>query len=104
MTQILELMQSGADVTLSVKREDLMEFGRQLIATATAETKARIKANEEDCLLSIPEVMNRLQIKDRTSLWRWAKRGYLEPVRVGKKCLYRVSDIDALIEKKGGAK
>ena len=41
-----------------------------------------------------------------TTLWRWHREGYLVPVKVGKKSLYRKSDIDKLLTKavKGGVR
>lgn len=47
-TSILEILQSGADVTINVKSSDLKDFGRYLIDTATKETKDRIREDEED--------------------------------------------------------
>ena len=38
--------------------------------------------------------------RDRSSLWRWSKTGYLTPVKIGAKILYRRSDIDKLLEGK----
>lgn len=99
-TSILEILQSGADVTINVKATDLKEFGRYLIDTATEETKERIRADEEDVLLNVDEVMKRLGIKDRTTLWRWHKKGYLVPVKAGKKLLYRLSQIDHILNSK----
>ena len=36
--------------------------------------------------------------RDRSSLWRWAKSGYLVPIKVGAKSFYRMSDIKKLME------
>lgn len=99
-TSILEILQSGADVTINVKATDLKEFGRYLIDTATKETKERIREDEEDILLTVDEVMKRLGIKDRTTLWRWHKKGYLVPAQAGKKLLYRLSQIDHILNSK----
>ena len=99
-TKILDILQSGADVTINVKSSDLKEFGRYLIDTATQETKERIREDEEDILLTVDEVMKRLGIKDRTTLWRWHKKGYLVPVKAGKKLLYRLSQIDHILNSK----
>ena len=37
----------------------------------------------------------------KTTLWRWDKKNYLKPVRIGRMTYYRQSDIDAI--KKGRA-
>lgn len=44
--------------------------------------------------------MKRLGIKDRTTLWRWHKKGYLVPAQAGKKLLYRLSQIDQILNAK----
>ena len=36
---------------------------------------------------------------DRSTLWRWAKTGYLIPAEVGGKRLYKQSDIDIILNK-----
>jgi len=99
-TALLEILQSGADITLTVKSSDLHDFGRYLIDTATEETKQRLKAGEEDILLSIEDVMKRLSIRNRTTLWRWQKRGYLVPIKAGKKTLYRQSEVERVLNSK----
>lgn len=99
-TSILEILQSGADVTINVKASDLKDFGRYLIDTTTQEIKERLKVEEDDILLNVEDVMRRLGIKDRTTLWRWHKKGYLVPVKAGKKLLYRLSQIDHILNSK----
>ena len=99
-TSILEILQSGADVTVNVKANDLKDFGRYLIDAATREVKDRLKAEEDDILLNVEEVMSRLGIKDRTTLWRWHKKGYLVPVKAGKRLLYRLSQIERILNSK----
>ena len=94
------MSQNGIAVNITTSSSELFEFGRFLIDTVTEETRNRVKQGKDDVLLSIEDVMNRLQIKDRTTLWRWEKRGYLLPVRSGKKCLYKNSDIENLLTQK----
>ena len=40
---------------------------------------------------------------DLIQLWRWAQDGYLTPIKVGVQVRYRLSDINAILVKKGGA-
>lgn len=95
--ELLEIFQSGVDFTLTIKSSDLMEFGRYLIDTAQEEATERVRKSKEDAFLTIEEAMALLKVKNRATLWRWEKRGYLAPMRSGKRCLYRKSDIEHLL-------
>lgn len=46
----------------------------------------------EEHYLTTQEVSIRMHA-DRSTLWRWARTGYLVPVKIGKKNLYKESDI-----------
>ena len=41
--------------------------------------------------------MNKLRVC-KTTLWRWKKRDYLRPVRVGGNERYRLSDINKILK------
>lgn len=47
-------------------------------------------------LLQIPSVQLHV---DKSTLWRWAKIGYLVPIEVGGKRFYKQSDIDKILKK-----
>lgn len=95
--ELLQIIQSGVDLTLKIKSSDLMEFGRYLIDKAQEEAMERERKSKEDALLTVGEAMDLLKIKNRATLWRWEKGGYLTPLRGGKRCLYRRSDIEQLL-------
>lgn len=94
---IINLLNEIEEVTLSIKGSDLKEFGRHLIIAAQKEAEEKLKISNEDKLLTIEEAMALLKIKSRVTLWRWEKIGYLVPIRSGKRCLYRKSDIEHLL-------
>ena len=57
-----------------------------------------LTANTETSkLLKIEETLKRLDLKDRRTLYRWEKSGYLIPVRIGNSVRYKLSDINALL-------
>ena len=97
--ELTQFIKNGVEFTLNVKSSDLMEFGRYLIETAQEEATERVRKSKEDALLTIEEAMALLKVKNRATLWRWEKRGYLSPIRSGKRCLYRKSDIEHLLTK-----
>lgn len=62
-------------------------------------TKAKAEQMEQ-ATISPREAAKALGVS-LTTLWRWHREGYLVPVKVGKKTLYRKSDIDKLLTKAG---
>ena len=66
--------------------------------------KSLNEAKKEECATLTPdEVAARLNVT-KVTLWRWQRLGYLQPVKVGRKTLYRQSDISNLMAGKEGGK
>lgn len=102
---IIELARQCPEVTISVKASDLVEMGKTLkdellqdLRGVLPETPTR----EEDSFLTREETMKKLGVSSAT-LWRWKKCSYLVPVQLGAMDRYRISDINAILIKKGGA-
>jgi len=47
---------------------------------------------DDDTLISKQDVKERFGVSD-TTLWLWGKKNYLVPVKIGRKVMYRLSDI-----------
>lgn len=58
---------------------------------------------EEVATLTPDQVAARLNVT-KVTLWRWQRLGYLTPVKVGRKTLYRQCDIINLMEGKEATK
>jgi predicted DNA-binding transcriptional regulator AlpA len=58
-----------------------------------------VQQEEEDSLMPKQEVMSKLGVTHAT-LWNWANKNYLVPVKVGRKVFYHKADIDHLCESK----
>jgi hypothetical protein len=84
---------------LLVDKDELKAIIKELFVEAICENAQKDNANksEEQELLTSDETAKMLH-KNRTSLWRWAKSGYLVPVSVGGSKMYRKSDITKLME------
>lgn len=91
---------SGVAINITTTMPELAEFAQMLISRSQDLAKKAIRNGEDELLLNVEEAMKRLQIKDRSTLWRWAQRGYLIPIRSGRKTLYKASDIDLILSKK----
>ena len=98
MNLIQECLQNNVDVTLTVKASDLTDFGQFLIDNASREASEQKRLKDEEIFYSVDEVMKVLKIKNRTTIWRWQKSGYLGSVKVGKMCRYKKSDVDAILK------
>lgn len=87
-----ELLQNG-DSVLMVKASELREFANYLLGEY-----ANMSKREEESYKGTEEVCEMLQVS-RGTLWRWEKSGYLSPVCVGGKKLYRMSDIESKLRR-----
>ncbi len=91
------MMQAGANVQLVVNAADLKE----LFNDWQDERDALKPAPKEDRLLSADEAASTLNVSSVT-MWRWAKIGYLKPVKAGRKVHYWQSAIENLLKTKEG--
>lgn len=104
MTRILNMpamATEGTTVCYTVTHDDLIDFAREIIERTKEmdeAEKAEASASKEDDYYTRKEVMALLKRCDST-MTKWAHAGYLVPVRVGGKHLYRKSDVDKLIGK-----
>ena len=102
---IIELARQCPEVTISVKASDLVEMGKTLkdeLLQDLRDVLPEATHREEDSFLTREETMKKLGVSS-TTLWRWKKCGYLVPVQLGAMDRYRISDINAILVKKGGA-
>lgn len=92
---IAEIMSQKENVLLVVSLDDLKELFSTLLDEREAERQAESESQHNDELVSADETAVILGVK-RNSLWRWAKSGYLVPVKIGRTCYYKRGDIDKL--------
>lgn len=104
---IITLSEQFPGLTVTVKLEDLLSAGRKLcgeLLDYIAQTRDAAPSSEADTveLLTTEETCRKLGVST-TTLWRMAQSGILKPVKVGVQNRYRLTDIAALVSKKGGA-
>lgn len=95
---IQEIIQSGANVSITVATNDLLQFADHLIRSTKEELENSILTQKDDPLVT-PDKVTKILHVDRSTLWRWAKTGYLIPIEVGGKRFYKQSDIDNILNK-----
>ena len=92
---MLEEILKQHNVTISVTNEQLLKLANQLLdgAKTIYETK---KASEQ--YLTRKQTAEMLQC-DLSTLWRWDKENYLNPIEVGGKRRYKLSEINRILGK-----
>lgn len=96
---IQELAQCAPAINLTITAADLKDFAALLIAETKAELEQSISDSKAETYLSSEKVMQMMEIS-KSTLWRWKKRGYLVPVRLGNNERYKLSDIKKILEGK----
>lgn len=96
---IQKMIESGSNALFVVSGGDLQEFALALISEAQ---KSKESEKKDEVYLSVDEAAKELKVT-RPTLWRWHRVGYLRQIKVGRKCLYRLSDINSLREGRRGA-
>ena len=101
MESILSLIESGVTgLTLTLKSEDLKEFAHLLIEKAKEQLLPVMVSASHEALLTKKEVLEKFNIC-HTTLWNWERKGYLIPVKIGRKVSYRQADIERIIIERG---
>lgn len=97
MSNLINTIAEGAPgVMLVVSAADLKAAVVEMCKSHETEKQRALKANRELPTLTREQAAKALNVTFST-LWRWAKIGYLTPVKIGTKVLYRASDIDAML-------
>ena len=90
---INEILQTGANVSLTITALDLKEWMLELIE----EQKKSSTPAPPEKYFTAQETADKLGV-DVSTLWRWDKSGYLKKIKVGNKIRYRESDVVKLME------
>lgn len=93
---IADLIKQNQNVQLVVTASDLREIVNEWCDEHDARREAERKAVAEVERVSSMDAENILGVTSAT-LWRWAKNGYLVPIKVGRKNVYLKSDIDRIL-------
>lgn len=101
--EILNVVRSGAPgVMLVVSAEDLRRVVTDMCRRHEARMEEAAARQKERPTLSRRETSRLLGVS-LTTLWRWEVSGYLKPVKIGTKVMYRASDVEGMLERKGAA-
>ena len=97
MIDLIQLAKEAPGTIISVPVEALVDANKRLVETAISSIEQAASMKDSATLLTRDQVLKKLNVVPST-LWRWQKRGYLVPVRVGGENRYRSTDIDKILE------
>lgn len=88
MQDLLDMLNEGrAHVKVEMNAEDLKAFSEDLIRRAKDELGSMVEAAKKERMLTKAEVKELFGVCDAT-LWHWANKGILKPVKTGNKIMY----------------
>lgn len=99
MSKLLELAEERRNIIISISLSDLIECNEELIRRTKIELEQQITDAASETYPSIKKVAEILDV-NKTTLWRWAKSGYLVPLEIGGKRRYRMSDVNRILKNK----
>ena len=95
--KITDILQTGANVTLAISANDLREWHKEVIVDTRRELEQAVIADKAETYISAKQVAEMLSV-DLSTLWRWEKRGYLLPAKIGGKRRYKFSEVKSILE------
>lgn len=97
MIDLIQLAKEAPGTIIAVPVGDLMKANIWLVEKAVADLEHAVAMRDSVTYLTREQVLSKLNVVPST-LWRWQKRGYLVPVKVGGENRYRSTDIDRILE------
>lgn len=96
-----DLLNSGENVSVTIKLEDLREVFKEILGSLKLFPKNNGTTSTDE-FLSRKEILNILKI-DSSTLWNWEKTGYIRSFPFGGRKRYKRADIEAIrTGRKGG--
>lgn len=101
MDAIIDLISSGANVTIAVKASDLKKAVEQICDARDKKVAAELAADavrrKKEFTLTREDVTARLCVS-KSTLERWHKSGYLRGRKVGAVVRYCEADVDRILQ------
>jgi hypothetical protein len=94
--EIQELINRGANVSVTVETNDLKKFGDYLISQTKKELEDAVISDKAERYLTPGQVSEMLSV-DLVTLWRWNKKSYLTHLEFGGGRRYRLSSVRTIL-------
>ena len=95
---IQDILEKRGSTLLLISAEDLKKTIKDTVSEARRILEAEVVNGKGEFLLTTNEVLERLSISRKT-LYNWEKRKYLVPIEIGGKKRFKLSDINAILQK-----
>lgn len=95
-SNLIELAKACPNAIISVKIGDLIEANEALVAKTKEQLEQIITDQATETYPSREKVAELLDV-DKSTLWRWAKRGILVPIEIGRTRRYKMSDVRRML-------
>lgn len=103
MINMVKFFQDSGSLSASlilIKSDDFVSAMKTLYTSAREDAMRQMEDNSISTngieMVSAKEAKTMLK-KSSNTLWKWAKRGYLVPVKVGGTLMYRLADIQKIM-------
>lgn len=90
------IIEGNPAITISVNAADLRNVVVEIVKQERQRIKDAIEASRELPTMTRSQAAKALHVHINT-LDRWAAEGYINPVKIGTKVLYKASDIDTML-------
>ena len=97
---LFELARQCPQMSVTVKLEDLLTAGEQIARRVKDDAEHAVSqraAEVGDRLIPGREARIMLGSPDPATMYRWSRRGYLTPVKIGTRNYYKAVEIEAII-------
>lgn len=91
------LKNNGGGTLIVVSANDLKEFAANVVEQTRKDIEKDAIERNSETYLSAQQVCLIFGI-DSTTLWRWSKRNYLKPIKIGGMNRYKKTEVDKIIE------
>ena len=95
---IQDILEKRGGTLLLISAEDLKKAIKDTVSEARRILESEVVSGKGEFLLTTNEVLERLSISRKT-LYNWEKRKYLVPIAIGGKKRFKLSDINAILQK-----
>ncbi len=98
MSKLLETLTNGNQrIAVTIDGEDLMAFVHAVYEDAQQKAAIAIEKQNSEEFISTEQTKDLLKVCD-TTLWKWAKRKKLVPIKIGTRNMYCKKDVLAVLK------
>lgn len=99
LAELLKNADGAANITVAIGLKDLREWHKEVVESKLSQIEQAKAENKQDEFLSPAEACELISVA-RSTLTRWQTAGYLVPSKIGGKCKYKRSEIEAILNTK----